>query len=495
MSSIVGQIFVNLLNPICFFLVLVGGVLGTVLGAIPGLSGGLAIAVFLPATFFMKAELSIPFLMAIYVGSMSGSYIGAILLGIPGTPSSIATVYDGYQFTKKGDAVHALSVVTVCNFLGTIPSILIAMFFSPLLAKWALKLGPWEFFSLSFCAVMMVISLSKGNITKGLLSAGIAFLVSSVGTAPLCGTQRFTFGSYYLSSGFSITSVMLGLFAGITILMEYAKQGEVAKVKQKVGHFKYYKRDFVHNRKNMFRSFLIGLWVGFLPGLGGSVSNQMAYAMEKNASKTPDQFGKGCIDGCIASETANNASLGGALIPFLALGIPGDMVTSLLLGALTIQGVQAGPLVFRNSPKVVYLIFGACLMTAIFVFLFEIIGMPIFPKILSLSSHVLYPAILVVAICGAYTSSSNIFAVVMVLVFTALGLFMAFLELPVGPFMLAYVLSNVLETNFRKGISYAGNGAWSFFTRPISCILLLIAIGSVVYPCLKGIVLKKKVSV
>lgn len=472
----------NLFNPEVLALMLFGGILGVVLGAIPGLSGGLAITVMLPMTFKMPASIAIPLLMAIYTGSMSGSYIGAILLGIPGTPSSIATVYDGYEYTKKGNPVKALSLAAIANFIGTVPSTIIAMFLSAAIASVAVKLGPWEFFSLGVCAIVMVISLSKGNVVKGLLGAGIAVMITSVGTAPLDGVTRFTFGNYYLSGGFGLTSVMLGLFAGKVLVDEYAKGASFKSSDIKVGHFEFPGKELKDNVGNIIRSFFIGLWIGFLPGLGGSLSNQMAYALAKSSSKHPEEFGHGCPDGVLASETANNASLGGALIPFIALGIPGDMVTSLLLGALTIQGVETGPLIMRNHPDVVYVIFGAVIITAIMILLFEIFGMPIFPMLLKIPRHYLYPAIFVICLVGAYTATSNLFAVGVVILATLLGIFMTVMQIPSGAFMLTFVLANVLENNFRKGVSYAQNGILSFVTRPVSCILLIIALILLVYP-------------
>lgn len=482
----------NLMNPVVILLCIMGAVLGVILGAIPGLSGGLAITVLLPMTFKMEATVAIPFLMAIYTGSMSGSYIGAILLGIPGTPSSIATVYDGYAYTKKGETVKALSLATMSNFLGTVPSTIIAMFLSAAIAQWAVKLGPWEFFGLGTCAIVMVVSLSKGNVAKGMLGVGLAILLTSIGTSPLCGTQRFTFGNYYLSGGFSLTCVMLGLFAGRVLIDEYAKGTAVKSADVKVGRFHFPGKELLHNKINIIRSFIVGLWIGFLPGLGGSLSNQMAYAMAKNSSKESEKFGTGYPDGVIAPEVANNASLGGALIPFIALGIPGDMVTSLLLGALTIQGVEAGPLIFRNHPQIVYLLFGAVVLAAIIIVLFEIIGMPIFPALLKIPRHYLFPAIFVICLVGAYTSSSNLWAVAVVVLSTLFGVFMAVMNIPSGPFMLAFVLSSVLENNLRKGVSYAKNGYLSFFTRPVSCIFLVLAIILLIWPFVQDFMKKKK---
>ncbi len=485
----------NLMNPVVLLLCLLGAILGVVLGAIPGLSGGLAITVLLPLTFKMEATIAIPFLMAIYTGSMSGSYIGAILLGIPGTPSSIATVYDGYAYTKKGEPVKALSLATLANFIGTVPSTIIAMFLSSIIARWAVKLGPWEFFALGACAIVMVVSLSKGNMAKGMLGVGLAIMLTSVGTSPLCGTQRFTFGNYYLSGGFALTSVMLGLFAGRVLVDEYAKGSSVKSSDIKVGRFQFPGMDLARNVVNMIRSFIVGLWIGFLPGLGGSLSNQLAYAMAKNSSKESEKFGTGHPDGVLAPEVANNASLGGALIPFIALGIPGDMVTAMLLGALTIQGIQTGPLIFRNNPDVVYLLFGAVIVSAIMILIFEILGMPLFPMLLKVPRQYLFPAILVICLTGAYTSSSNLWAIIVVILATLLGIAMAVMNIPSGPFMLTFVLASVLENNLRKGVSYAKNGYMSFLTRPVSCVFLIIAVILLFWPFVQDYLKKKKASV
>lgn len=465
----------QIFEPLSIILAIFGSISGIVLGAIPGLSGGLAIALLLPLTFTMEMHHALVLLMSIYVGSMSGSYISAILLGIPGTPSSISTVFDGYEMTKQGKPVQALSAATIANFIGSLPGLILAMFLSPLISKLAIKLGPWEFFSLVLCAIMMVISLSKGNLAKGLIAAGIAIIITSVGTAPLCATQRFTFGSYYLIGGFGLTGALLGLFAGRTILFEYAKSEKTAEGDNiKVEPFKWPGHDLFVNLRNMVQSFFIGFGIGVLPGLGGSLSNMMAYGVAKNTSKHPEEYGKGCIDGIIAPEVANNASLGGALVPFISLGIPGDMVTALLLGALTIQGVQPGPLIYMNALDIVYLIFGACIFSVFIVLIFQVFSMPLFPRFLKVPYQYLYPAIFILCVTGAYTSNGNMYDVVLFILFTLLGIFMAYMDLPTTPFILTYVLSALLETNMRKGASYSISG---FFTRPISLLFLILAFG------------------
>ena len=475
-----------LFQPVCLLLVAGGAILGMVMGAIPGLSGGLAITLLLPMCYSLNRYYAIAMLIGIWVGSMSGSCIGSILLGIPGTASSIATVYDGYELTKQGNPVRALSAAVCSNFIGTFPSILVAMLLCPFIAKIAVMIGPAEYFALAFMAITMVIGLSDGSVLKGLLSVGFAVMFQCVGYAPVSGTPRFTFGSYYLAGGFNLICIAMGLFAGKTILFEYArntKQSESERIV--ISGFKFPGKDLISNIGNIIRSFLIGLWVGFLPGLGGALSNVVAYSLAKSSSKHPEEFGKGCIDGVIAPEVANNASIGGALTPMISLGIPGDSTTALLLGGLTIFGVEAGPLMQSDQPVFVYMIYMAAIIGAIGVLLFQTLGMRLFPSLLKVPYHFLYPVILILCFVGAYCTTNNNFSVFASIAFTVFGIAMSYFDLPQSPFMLTFVLANTLETNLRKAVSYADNGFLTFVTRPVSLILLIIGLACIVIPLIK----------
>lgn len=477
-----------LLTPYCLAMMLGGGLIGLILGAIPGLSGAMAITIILPLTFGMDSNVAIATLIAIWVGSCSGGYIGSILLGIPGTPSSLATCYDGYAMTKKGEVTRALSAGTVANFIGTVPSILIAMIACPLISSWAVKMGPWEYFALGLMAITLVVGLSRGKMFKGFISAAIGLLITQIGYAPISSTPRFTFGSYYLAGGFNMVCVLTGLFAGCMIMHDYAKgeTGVSGIFSGKIERFHLPLKDITNNIKNMIRSFLIGLGIGFLPGMGASLSNVVAYTIEKNNSKHPEEFGKGCVDGIFAPEVSNNAAIGGAIIPMIALGIPGDGTTALLLGGLTIHGIEAGPLMQRNHPVFVYMIFMAAVFAAIIALIVEIFGIRAFPLLLKAPYHYLYPAILVLSLTGVYTNAGNVFAVFMAMVFTALGLWMGYAGIPTTPFILAYVLGSTLETNFRKAVSFSRGDLTMFFKRPVSCILLIIAILSIVWPYIQS---------
>lgn len=484
--------FQTVLQPESLMIVLIGAVVGIIFGAIPGLSGTGAMILLMPLTYRMDHSVAISFLIALWVGGCSGSFIGSILLGIPGEAASIATTYDGHPMAKKGEAVRALSAGCVANFIGTTPSVLVAMLACPVIAKLAIAMGPWEYFALGLCAITMVITLSKDSIWKGFMSAAIGLLLASVGLAPVDAAERFTFGTYFLKGGFSLTYLMLGIFAASTILIDYGKGNTKVKLDQKVGRFKWPAKDLKDNVFNIIRSWFVGLWIGFLPGMGAALSNVTAYAMAKSASKHPEEFGKGCVEGVFAPETANNASVGGAMIPMVALGIPGDTASALLLGALMIHGVEAGPLMIRNNGALVNVMFVTVLVAALMVFALEIFGMPVYPRILKVPKYFLYPAIILICFLGAYSGEYTTMAIFMVVVFAGVGILMAWGDLPTSPLILTFILGNMLESNLRKAISYADNGWISFFQRPGSCILIIIAIGCAVYPFIKDFMKKTK---
>lgn len=478
--------FLTLLQPLTFLIILVSTTIGIILGAIPGLSGGLGVALLLPVTFGMPSEVGLAMLVSIWIGGVSGGLIGSILLGIPGSPSSIATCFDGYPMTRNGQAVKALGAGITASFLGTVLSITVAMFLSPMLAKLALKLGPWEYFSLGFCAISLVAALSKGSVFLGMASAALGLLLSTVGFAPIDGYARFTFGSIYLGSGLDLVALMLGLFALKQVVADYARgQQQVPEVDMTdIRGFGVSLREYRDNAWNIIRSFFIGLWIGFLPGMGSGLSNMVAYAQAKSASRTPEKFGEGIIDGVFASETSNNASVGGSLIPMVALGIPGDGTTAILLGGLMIHGIQAGPLLFTNNPGIVYALFLTALISAVLVLLLQYFGMRLFPAILKIPYHYLYPAVVVLGFVGVFVGSSTAFNYLLLLGFAALGLIMDRCRLPVGPFILAFILGPMLELNLRRGITYADNGLELFLTRPVSGVLLALALLSILWPYL-----------
>lgn len=475
------------LQPVNLLLMWASAIVGIIFGAIPGLSGGLGMTLLLPLTFGMNTANGFSMLLGMYVGGISGSFIASILVGIPGSASSIATCFDGYPMHLKGETSKALGLGIIASFIGTFFSVIIAAILSTPLANLALMLGPWEYFSLCLCAVVLVAALSKGSTVKGLLSTGVGLLVASVGLDPVTASSRFSFGMVYTKAGINIVSVMLGIFAIQQIMSNFAHGNQtLPDVKtSSVGGIGVKLSDFANHIATILRSFFIGLWIGFLPGLGSSLSNLVAYAQEKAVSKHPEKFGTGITEGVLASETANNASIGGALIPTMALGIPGDAPTALLLSGLIIHGLQPGPLFISSNPDLSFMIFAAVLLCAVFVVILQLFTKRWFPYLLKAPYNYLYTIILVMCFVGAYTASSTMFNVVMMILFAAIGMLFEIADIPTSPMILGYVLFGNLESYFRKGISYSTNGIITFFTRPVSLLFILIAVFSVIWPWLK----------
>lgn len=482
------------LQPVNLLLIFVTATVGIIFGAIPGLSATLGISLLLPITFGLSTETSFVLLLAMWIGGVSGTFISAVLVGIPGSSSAIATCFDGFPMTQKGEASRALAIGMTASFFGTVFSVLIATFMSPLIAEMALKLGPWEYFSLCFCAITLVASLSKGNIYKGLMGAGIGLLMGSFGMDSVTGIPRFTYGSTNMYSGVNTICQMLGMFALCQVIRDYAKgQGKMPEIKTNpIRGIGISFKDIFDNIGVIIRSFLIGLWVGFLPGMGSGISNMVAYGQAKASSKNPDEYGKGCPAGVWASETSNNASIGGALIPMMALGIPGDGITAMLLSGLTIHGLQAGPLLISEHGNIAYLVFACVLVSAIVTFIIQLLAKRWFPNILKIPYHYLYSVILTICYIGAYGTSNSMFNVYMMLGLCLLSIFLNIAGIPLSPVVLAFILSKNLEGYFRKGVSYARGSYAPFFTRPLSLLFLSIAIISVFYPVIKAQLAKRK---
>lgn len=476
-----------LLEPVNLITALVANIIGIIFGAIPGLTGSMAMALLLPVSFGMKGYTGIIFLGALYVGGVSGGLIGSILLGIPGSTSSIATTYDGYPMTLKGQSVKALGIGIVSSFIGTVGSVLTAMMFCPLIASIALKLGPWELFSLCFCAIILVITISKGDMWNGLIAALSGVSMSCVGFSPIDGASRFSFGIKTIRGGINMTALMLGLFALSSVILNYARRETVNPPLEhaKLKGFGVSLKELFEHKMLIIRSFLIGLWIGFLPGMGSGLSNQVAYAMARSSSKHPEEFGKGNPEGVYASEVSNNAAVGGAIVPMIALGIPGDTPTSLMLGGLIIFGLEPGPMLMTTSAQFVYVFFGVLLLAALMTLCVQMFGMRTFPRILQIPYHYLFTAITLICFTGGYSLTNSINSCLLMVAMSLLGLFFSYAGLPRAPFILGFILGPMLENNMRKGLTYTADGFLSFFMRPVSGALLAIAILSLFWPALR----------
>ncbi len=493
MASFLSALLV-VLQPGNLLALFVCAVIGVILGAIPGLAGGMGITLILPLTFAMTTELSFSMLLGMYVGGVSGAFIASVLVGIPGSASAIATCYDGYPMTKKGKAAKALSIGITGSFIGTFFSVLVAVFASKALADVAMSLGPWEYFSLCFMAVSLVIGLGGKSVFKSLIGAFMGLFLATIGTDQVTNQMRFTFRNYNLIGGISVIALLMGTFALQQVAMGYGQGNqEMPKVDgSKLGGFGLTLKDFKDNFKTIILGFGIGLGIGFLPGLGGGVANMIAYSQAKKSSKNPEEWGQGHEGGVWISEVSNNASIGGAIIPMLSLGIPGDGTTVMLLSALTIHGLQAGPLFIGSHPDLANMIFAALLLAAILVFVVELLTKRWFPKLLNAPYHYLYGSIVMICFMGAFASGNSMFNVYEAIIFCVFGILMMVLDIPMSPLMLSYILGQKLEYYFRLGTSYAEGSYASFFTRPISGIFLVIGIYSLFSPLIKSAIKKAK---
>ena len=493
--SLMGSAFLSVLQPMSLLLMIAGVAIGIVFGSIPGLSASMAVALMLPITFTMEASLGMRVLVAVYIGGISGGLISAILLNMPGTASSIATTFDGHPMAQNGQAMKALGLGIVFSFLGSEFSFLILSFFAPKLADIALQFTPAENFGICFFALTMVAVLSSGNMVRGLLAGMFGLVFATVGMSPIDGTARFTFGQVNLMSGFDTLTTLIGIFAVADILKtaEKMKSGASKTIPvEKVKGFGFSWQEFVYHLPNFFRSALIGTGIGILPGIGGSTSGMLAYVTAKNMSKKRDEFGKGCPDGIVATESANNATIGGAMIPLLVLGIPGDGVTAMMLGGFLIHGLSAGPLLFVKNADVVYGIFAACMVCGLIMLIVEWIGIKGFVQVLKVPKHILLPCILVLCAVGAFATNNRIFDVQSIMIFGIIGYLYSKFKLPTTPFVLCFLIGNMLETYLRRGImQYKSFGA--FFARPIPDVFFFIAIGVVLWSVYKEIKGTKKV--
>lgn len=478
-------------TPDTILLIFLGVIVGIIFGSVPGLTAVMAIALFLPVTYQLSAANGITLLCALYIGAVSGGLISAILLNMPGTPASVATCFDGGPMARKGDAFKALGAGTVFSFIGTVVGVFILAFLAPQVAKLAVKMGAQELFAISIFSLTLISGLTGKSITKGLMSAVLGCMFTTIGSAPIDSVSRYTFGISQFRSGFDTLTLLIGLYAINEILATATNRGSLVKAKplefQRKGLFGISLKEFTGQLWNSIRSTLIGVGVGILPGIGGATSNILAYTVSQKSSKYPEKYGTGIVDGVVASESANNGSIGGAMVPMLTLGIPGDAATAMLLGGFMVHGLQPGPLLFTTSADLVYTVFGAMFIAACVMLVVQMVGLRVFANVLKVPKNYLLPILVVLCLIGAYGLNSRVFDVWSVLIFGAVGYAMVKLDMPLPPLILGFVLGGNTELYLRRGLMYTHGSFLAFFKSPVAALFLAASIISIVLMVWKNV--------
>jgi len=477
--------FLNILNLSTMFFLVAGIFGGIVFGAIPGLTAVMGVTVMLPFTFFMNPINALVLLTGIYLGGISGGLISATLLNMPGTPSSVSTCFDGYPMAQKGKAGEALGLGIMSSVLGGIGSSIILAFAAPFLAWKALMLGPFEYFSLGIFTYLTISSLLGGNFWKNMIGIGLGIVIACIGVDPITGLSRLTLGFSELNGGVSILPFLIGLFC-VSQIMEDMKNSKDVIVPTKARNIKLKDllpnlRIFIIKRKVCILSFLTGLFLGILPGIGGSTANVVSYHIVRSNSKHPEKFGTGIPEGIIASEMANNASIGGAFVPFLALGIPGCAVTAIMLGAFMMQGIQPGPLVFQNHKALVFTIISALIIGHFLLLGMNLLLIKIFIQLLSISKKYLLPLITIACVIGSFSCNNRMFDVWILITFGLLGYLLRKVNFNLVPILVGYILAGFVEIGIREGLSISDGSFLPIFTRPISAILVTLSILVVIF--------------
>jgi putative tricarboxylic transport membrane protein len=463
---------------------LAGTVAGVIGGALPGVTITMTVIMVLPFTFGLDPLQGLAAMIGVYTGGSAGGSITASLIGIPGTPSAVATTFDGYPMTRNGEPGRAVWVGVWSAFIGGALGGLFLIELTGPFASIALEFGPWEFFSLFIFALTMVAGLVGKSVTKGLLSGAIGLVVTVIGPDPILGTQRLTMGFDFLEGGLGFLPVLIGIFAFAQLMPDVENIGRETvgarasqplnlKVSQFAALWEIISRPFL-----LAWSTLIGVLIGILPAIGGSAANIMAYDQAKKFSRRPEKFGTGIPEGIIASESSNNANVAGSLMMIMAFGIPGDAVTAVMLGALTVHGIQPGPLFISQHPEVAYGIYGAYIVSLPLMVLVIWIGSRAWLRVIMTPKSILIPVILVLSVIGAYALGNSMNDVYVLGLFCVIGYAMVKARIPLAPLILGVVLGDAIESNLIRAVSTEPN-PWLFITRPISGLLLVASVASI----------------
>lgn len=460
--------------------ILVGVVIGVVIGAIPGMTGTMGVALALPFTFTMNPVTGILLLVGLYKGAFYGGSISAILIKTPGTPAAACTVLDGYPLAAKGRAGQALNMALYASCIADFVSNMALIFFAGVIAKLALRFGPAEYFTLICFSLTIIAGVSGKSLLRGMISGGTGLILATVGLDLVYGSARFAFGSANLMGGFSFIPVLIGLFALPEIIHEYTKRQDIAAKVVDIGESRLPWSTFRRSLKTILRGSFIGVVLGAIPGIGGAPAAFLSYSEARRTSPRGDHFGEGELEGVAASESGNNGVAGATLIPLLALGVPGDVITAVILGAFMIQGLTPGPVMFQQNLPLIYAIFCGILLSSVFMFITGKIAISGFVRVAMVPNRILFPCVLVLCFYGAYAINSSLFDVLVMVLMGYLGYFMLRFELPPAPFLIAFILGPMFENNLRRALLLSHGSASIFFVTPICWFFIALTVLSLV---------------
>ena len=455
--------------------IFMGTFLGTMMGAMPGLTGTLAVAILIPTTFTMDPVMGLAMMGGSYSGSMYGGSIAAILMATPGTPAALATSFEGYPLTRKGRAGIALKVSAVASFWGGTVSAAVLLVFAPILAYFALNFGPPEYFLLAVMGLASIVMFAKGNMIKGLLSGFIGLAISLIGTDPISGSLRYTFGFLELYEGLDFMAPLIGMFSIAQMLL---LAGEKTIVKTTGNEKAVIKKEKMPKGlgKPMALGSLMGTGIGILPGAGATISAFLAYQAQRQMSKKKHEFGNGSLEGIAAAESSNNGVTGGSLIPLLTLGIPGNTTSAALMGGLIIKGLIPGPELFTRFAGVTYPFILSLFVANVVFLLLGLYFAPQLAKVSLIPTSLLIPVVCMFSVIGTYAIQNSLFDVGVMIVFAMLGYFLNKYGYSLGALVLGLILGPIAEKGFAQGILLGGGSPAIFFTRPTSIVLIILTV-------------------
>ena len=494
------EAFLALMQPSVFFYLFIGVVLGVVIGALPGLSATMGIALITPITFWLPKADGFAMMMGLWNAAIFAGGITAILINTPGTPASITQAFDGYALYKQGKGGLALGINTIFSFMGGIISIIMLILFAEPIAKFTIKFGSAEYFMIALFGLSMMVAVAGDDILKGLILGMVGILMSTIGIDPINGTMRFTFGSTSLSAGIDFIPVMIGLFGTAEVLYQIYdrnKANEAAEHEQRkqnlaLGRMMPTAKEFAAWTPRCLVVSLVATIVGAIPAAGGDISAVICWGNSKKMSKEGDLYGKGSCEGLAVSSAANNGVIGGAMTTMLTLGLPGDSVTAILLGSLTMYGLTPGSSMFTTNAGFTAQVMILMVMANIAFLIIGLLTSKFTAKVLNIAQPTVWTAVSVLCIVGSYCINNRFSDVILMLIMGVLGFFFKVYKFPTGPLVLGLLLGSTMEKNMRRALVIS-RGKWSYFvTQPISCVILVLVVITFCAPFVMKFMGKKK---